>query len=429
MSAANVQELSASVTSQTSSVQRLFVNGHTASIYKPKYGGGGVAPTFRKTIEVTPKDSDQKRWGTKSDFDVLHNITSYISDIRLSFDVEPPAANGSGGTYERLCDWAGFFAVRSVQMYFGSNLIQEITGEELLFQHTKLYEKEEKQEFIAKHAGGDLLDLEREALFNSSQHFVFKLPFYFGQSSSSALPQVLSQELKFYVNWANYSDVVQTDHTTKPQAANEAITNIKMEVETVAVSSNEMMSNGNSQQSQNGIQYSIRDVQSLEKDFTTDTSGVQEFSFELNAFNIATQALIFYIRPYDDINTPYANDPSFLVGNGDSATDVLELVSAKITASQRDITNYVSREYLQHHRWVERHPSPPGQKVFEIAFSLSPQSASTSTGTEIDFSNLSTPKLVLKFNTTVARKYTIDIKNIDRNVVQMRNGAMRKVFV
>ena len=431
MSAANQQDNAPIITSTTGAVQRIGVAAGSTSIYYPNTGNGGIVPTYTKTIDVTPNDGDQKPWGGKSTFLIEHNITAYLSGLRLRYKINPAATGGSGaGTYERFNDFIGFFAIKNIQFFFGSNLIQEITGQDMLFQHFTVYKKEEEQEWRAKQVAGNLTEPERDNRFTEVQEMKLDLPFWFTLAKSQAIPEVMSQEMKVIIQWEDYQNVVQTDYANPPIPQNpSAIVDQRLELLTTTVASAEMEANAMQAQQPNGIQYSIRDIQRLDYTFDTDGSTNQVVSFDLRAFNICTQSLIFFIRLNSDVTTPYDNDLSQLVGNGNTFEDTLDLSLITVTGSSRNLKEPVTREHIQSVYWVTHHPSPPGQKVFEISFSASPQSASQSAGVEMDFSNVNNPQLQLTVSDTQAQKYRIDIYNIDRNMIQFKNGGMRKVFI
>lgn len=356
--------------------------------------------------------------GGTSIFQIQDTLMDYAGSFVLKF-TKPAWNAGSGGSYDRMVDFAGYQFIDRIDINYGSNFIRSFTGYELQTYHHRMLKDRDESDAANVLVRGDLDPPDRATDFSSEVTYYVEIPFWITDTRKALPLSVLSHEMNISVKWNTFGNLVSSDHTTPPTPSSPAINTQKMRIYFVHVPSDEQAFLQTQSDSGSGLLYLINDLNSDSLIETTIPSGSTSFTQRLTNFKSPVVELIITVRKASLVKSATLGNDPFLRERIDSI---------KIQGSGLDIVPELEHDFIIHKLFPLYHSGVPGEFIYVISHSANPEDARDMHGS-LNYFNITNPTIVLTFASAISEDYLLDIQPVVKNLVQFKSGDVKKVYV
>ena len=350
--------------------------------------------------------------------DRTHDFAGVV-DLQIGFS--PVTANGTY-TYKRLSDFAGFAAIKQVEVVHNTHTLQSWQGD-CMFPYYILESPRATRNALDPHLLGNLSPGDREALgfHNQVAHVPFDIWGWWCQSTAHYLnTQSFSDEIRIKVTFNSKDEWIQCDSTGIPDCTIGNVTIGDKTYETGIIIHEHHIVEAerayhNKKILHEGIMEPFVDYKNNNRE--TKNSG-QNLSYKvsLSSFNMSVQHVAFMVRNEDDIITPYRKDyfrPLTIVGfhfTGNSTGG--------------DFTNFVEGKYNNGRMRDQYHSSDfdPVYPIYWYSWTHDPENHNDQMGS-IQLGNILNPELVIWIGASTGESEARDASNGTHPSCNSVNGS------
>ncbi len=395
-----------------SGVQDPLIHAVDNNPFIPPNDWGTINNHKIQRLEISPVTSITSIPGT-ADFEIPKSA-DVSAKCKLKWTVSAVTATNS--TYVRLNDYAGMLGIDKVELFYGTNMIQKLQGDDIL--EEALTEKERKFTVsAATFAGGELTNLQRENRATAAQSFEVDLPLFFSRDIAYSFHNVsYGQKPRISVTFRNLNDFVNTDGT----APTCTVSSVKLEVEYYHVTPKDRTDiiNSTHMETGQGVLYKLVDIERQEFNVT---SGDTTSTLKLTAIRQPVQDLRVFIKRSADVTSAasFAND---LARYYPAASSIK--FSANSVDYHKDETDLVLRG-----EWNPRyHATETILPFYTLPFSHAPDDKVHSWGS-LNIGNTNDPSVVITWPSGGC-PFTakVFVKGYVQTFVQALNGDLSTIF-
>lgn len=420
----------------------LFSVDPSSSLYSP-IPWSVSTNTVRVQADIPPQNPSV--FGGTSFFEISKDAT-YCSWSVLRYTVSPLAAGGAG-TYARLEDFAGIYAVQQIRIMYDSNLLKTILPEEYMYYYNKWLGLEKQRSFEIS-TGGRLTDAERTARAAANQ--IFNLPILWGWwfDLKNAFPIVaLSQKLRLEVTWRQALNIVQTDDPANVVLP--TILNSFLRVQYINVTGRERSYILQNAAAADGINYLQDDFIYQRRLVIPAGAAAAGTPFTSTIANIRSPVAVINIllRPQVYVDTTSGNpDESLIVQEdwssffaGGTGGPLLVGGAAKPTggilgtwqvlSSNNRITPVLERDWCANEIHSRYFPATPAPDLLSWPYSNSPTTYGASYNS-LNYAQINEPQININLATALTNSgYFLDAIAQTKNFIQVQGGSALRTFI
>lgn len=345
------------------------------------------------------------------------NNGTKLGPVWLKYSVSAINRNGTG-TYARLPQWAGFRNIDVVTVRYGSNRLEEMTGEGMLKKMLK-HSKQSDQDIIAQGAGGNLTDAQRNQLALAQQDFCVPLWLFWTDEPRKYLPaELFARGLDICIKFKNPLAQIMYSDADNPVAT---ITNPNLRCMMINVTAQEAQDIKAKLASADGMNIPFEEVQLIE-DTRLLTGSTVYNNFKLDGLRSNVTDYLLEVHLSSDIFTPNKYEPdNYIIWN-----------TWGVKANLQDLVRPVEFNFMQYELWRLFYADTP--MIYGLtagSFNFAPEDDYNCYGS-VYFGGLRDPCGSMTFAPGVlngAGGYTIRLYAFVRNCINVKANNIQKLLV
>lgn len=329
------------------------------------------------------------------------------ADIQIGFS--PVTANGTY-TYKRLSNFAGFAAIKLIEITHNTHTLQSIPGD-VLWPTYMLETPRATREALDAHLLGNLTPAEREGLGFHSQVAVVPLDLFAWWCKSTAHylnTQSFSDEIRIKISFNSKEEWVQCDSTGTPDATIGTVIIGDQTYETgIILHEHHVIEAERQYHNQKilheGVMEPFVDYKINNREYK-NAGQSKSFRVSLSNFNMSVQHMLFLVRNEADILTPYRKDyfrPLTIVGFNFTGN-----------STGGDLTNFIEAKYNNGRMRDQYHSSDndTAYPIYWYSWTLDPENHIDQMG-NIHMGNILNPELIVWIGSATGESEARDVSN------------------